>query len=79
MKPNRSTRERLDEIARAERQNNARIENESAAAFVERHMRERLAEIRRYPARNEVAKQEIIERYENDLATWVDGGDKDDT
>jgi hypothetical protein len=39
--------------------------------FNAQHMMERLAYIRSYPARNENAKQQIIERYEHDLATWA--------
>ena len=71
---NRKTCERLDSMARAERRNGERITAFSAAEFMERHMRERLAEIRQRPARNEAAKQQIIERYEEDLASWADGG-----
>lgn len=71
---NRKTRERLDSMARAERRNAARIAEYSTEEFIERHMRERLAEIRQRPTRNEAAKQQIIERYESDLASWADGG-----
>ena len=49
------------------------IDSEIFSQWLENHMRQRLAEIRQYPARNEAAKQQIIERYEDDLATWVDG------
>ena len=69
-----NTRERLEVMARSERMNSDRIDAHATSNFVERHMRERLAAIRRYPARNEAAKQQIIYRYEHDLATWVDGG-----
>ena len=46
---------------------------EEMAEWLERHMRERLAEIRQRPTRNEAAKQQIIERYEDDLAGWAGG------
>lgn len=72
---NKKTRERLDSIARAERRNGERINEFTFKEFIEQHMRERLAAIRRYPAWNEAAKQQIIDRYEHDLATWVDGGE----
>ena len=68
---NSKTRERLDSIARAERRNEKRIAEHGFREFLEPHMRERLAAIRKYPAHNESAKQQIIERYEHDLATWV--------
>ena len=47
--------------------------NKRDNAWMEQHMRERLEQIRamRVPAEIEPARQEIIERYEHDLATWV--------
>lgn len=47
--------------------------SEEFSMWLERHMRERLAEIRRRESRNHSVKQQIIDRYEDDLATWVDG------
>jgi hypothetical protein len=68
---NKKTRERLDSMARAERRNGDRITEFAMNEFNAQHMMERLAYIRSYPARNENAKQQIIERYEHDLATWA--------
>ena len=47
--------------------------NKRDNAWMEQHMRKRLEEIRamRVPAEIEPVRQEIIERYEHDLATWV--------
>ena len=47
--------------------------SEAFSLWLERHMRDRLAEIRRRETRNHSIKQQIIDRYEDALATWVDG------
>ena len=69
----RTIREKLNEIADMERRNNDRINARTIHEWLEPHMRKRLAQIRamEVPAEVEPLRQEIIERYENDLATWV--------
>ena len=66
-------RDRLEGMEIINRRNRDRVDEYSMLGFLEPHMRQRLYEIRakEIPAANEAARQEIIERYEHDLATWV--------
>jgi len=67
------TRKRLEGMEEVSRRNSERDQAFAQLQFLEPHMRARLAEIRakKIPAENESVRQEIIERYEHDLATWV--------
>lgn len=69
----KKTRKRLELMGEINARNNDRDTEYTVLKFLEPHMRRRLADIRGkdVPAANEAAKQEIIERYEHDLATWV--------
>ena len=66
-------RERLNGMEEVNRRNKWREQEFRMLDFLEAHMRDRLAEIRakEIPAENEWLRQEIINRYEHDLSTWV--------
>lgn len=68
-------KERLYGMEEINRRNNDRAIEYSVNAFMEPHMRERLSEIRnrKIHPQNEWIRQQIIERYEHDLATYVRG------
>ena len=63
----------LEMMREVTRRNNDREREHVERSWLEAHMRERLAEIRTMivPPAIEPVRQEIIERYEHDLATWV--------
>ena len=69
----RNTRERCDTIRDCNQRNDDRIAENTALEWLEAHMRQRLAEIRarELPAGAEPYRQMIVDRYEQDLATWV--------
>ena len=63
----------LDMMRETTQRNNDRDREHVERTWMEQHMRERLAEIRAkdVPAAVEPVRQEFVERYEHDLATWV--------
>ena len=68
-----SKKKKLAIMNEVERRNKDREAEYAYKIGMEAHMRERLSEIRAKAVLPEIepVRQEIIERYEHDLATWV--------
>lgn len=69
----KSKKKALDLMNEVKRRNWEKETEYAHKITLESHMRERLAQIRAMvvPPEIEPTRQEIIERYEHDLATWV--------
>lgn len=69
----KSKKKALDLMNEVKRRNLDKETEYAHKIALEAHMRDRLAEIRamEVPAEIEPVRQEIIERHEHDLATWV--------